>query len=99
MVIANLTLRGGHAWSTLFYSLSLGYSVPYLVSRGKVESAKHQGAESRLSLSLFPIKHNVKHCLLIFGFSSADDLGLEASVVPLVVMRVGRQLECPCPAA
>ena len=69
MVIANLTLRGGHAQSTLFYSLSLGYSVLYLFSRGEVESAKHQGAESRLSLSLVPIKHNVKHCLLISGFS------------------------------
>ena len=36
MVIANLTLQGGQPWSTLFYSLSLGYSIPYLFSCGEV---------------------------------------------------------------
>ena len=60
MVIANLTLRGGHAQSTLFYSLSLGYSVLYLFTRGEVESAntKGQRADSHSLYSLLNTMSN-----------------------------------------
>ena len=55
MVSANLTLQGGQPWSTLFYSLSLGYSIPYLFSCGEVESAKHLRGRDLTLHSLFSL--------------------------------------------